>query len=46
MDIYHIFNEIPTTWYSNKEGGSLMMWLRVLALGSECQRSSPSFFTY
>ena len=46
VDIYHIFNGIPTTCYSNKEGDSLMMWLRVLALGSECQCSNPSFFTY
>ena len=46
MDIYHIFNEIPTMRSSNKEGGNMVMWLRALALGSECRGPNPSFSTY
>lgn len=43
---FHIFNEMPTMCDSNKEGGSMEMWLRALALASECQRSDFSSSSY
>lgn len=46
MDIVHIFNEVPTMCDLTKEGGSMEMWLRALALGSECPGSDSSSSTY
>lgn len=42
IGIFYFFNEMPTMCDSNKEGGSVQMWLSTLALGSECQGSSCS----
>lgn len=44
--LVHIFNEVPTMCDSNKDGGSIEMWLRALALGSGCRGSDSSSSTY
>lgn len=43
---FHIFNEMPTLHDSIKEGGTTEMWLRALALASECQSSDFSSSSY